>query len=105
MYMKGLKQLFLFFVPTLMVGLVFISISQQNIFVADDDNYDIANIKIESQSKYTTNVPAPLVFYIISKNFKLPLLVLYSSIVSYAIVLNRIDSLRNLKGRSPPKNT
>lgn len=99
--MKRIKQLFLFLIPTLTVGLVYVSLSQQNFFTTDDANTDASSIKVEAPNKHLRTT-TPFSFYALNERYYLPILVAYGSILLDAFLFNDQNTVTSFKNRPPP---
>lgn len=105
--MKGIKQLFLFLIPTLLVALVCVSLNplnQQNIFVADDSDSDAIAIKTEIPSKHFHFASLIFPTCLFGESYSAPVLASNGSAPVFDFSSSRENKLCNTKNLSPPIN-
>lgn len=101
--MKTPKQLFLFLIPTLIVALVFVALSQQSLFVTDDSDYNSAAINADTPAKHLNHSNAfPVNFYILLEYGNLPALFAVGSIFVFFALSRQRKKLCDIKNHSPP---
>lgn len=100
--MKKLKQLFL--IPSLIIVLVCISLNQQDIFIADDIdfNIDAGGIKIKTPDGHSNDSCLALVLCILSKKDDAPALMANGNTSIFTFFLDHNNSLSGMKNNSPP---
>ena len=96
-------QIFLFLIPTLMVALVFIAFSQQNVITDDSDSNSLI-LTIDAPVKHLSHsIFAPAFYFTVpTGNESLPALTVIGIVFVFSVLINRDKSLCEIRNHSPP---
>jgi len=95
---------FCFLIPILIAALVFISLSQQNIFVTADSDSDIGTVKIETPIKPSNYNSLLLTSCVLNEKISAPILIANGNAPIFTFLLRNDNNLCSIKNLSPPIN-
>lgn len=98
--MKKVKQLFLFLIPTLIVAVVFVVVSEENFYLSDATDSDALIAKVENPDKFLNYSFLPII--VLNANNYTPILVALGVVFAFTFKPVNSDIFLSIKNRSPP---
>ena len=101
---EKIRRLVQFFVPVLLILMVFILSNQQFFFVDDDLAFDGGSAKIKTAAGHLHLIGFPITFCGPNQSNSIPILVESGNIPSLTTLFVDNDNLVNVKRHAPPAN-